>query len=262
MKMVRSDRSSSGVIFTLETESGFRDVVFITGSYGLDENVVQGKVDPDEFYVHKPTFRQGHRAVLRRSLGQKQLTMTLAGGHTGATTQDDPTPPEQRRRFCITDEEVLDLAGYALIIEEHYSGLAGHAVPMDIEWTKDAGDGQLNIVQARPETVASRKSSSMLETYSLTGTGTVLVTGKAVGERIGTGVVRVIAADGDLRSFRPGEVLVATSTSPDWDTPARRGSTQNRCHARGRGRHPCNTDRRNAPCRAACGGAQRSARRR
>jgi pyruvate, water dikinase len=217
MKMVRSDRSASGVIFTLDTESGFRDVVFITGSYGLGENVVQGNVDPDEFYVHKPTFRQGHRAVLRRSLGQKQMTMTLATGHTGATTRDAPTSPELRARFCLTDEEVLDLAGHAMVIEDHYSGVAGHATPMDIEWAKDADDGQLYIVQARPETVASGKSASMLETYSLTGSGTALVTGKAVGERIGTGVVRVLAAYGDLRAFRPGEVLVATSTSPDWE---------------------------------------------
>jgi pyruvate,water dikinase len=217
MKMVRSDRSASGVIFTLDTESGFRDVVFITGSYGLGENVVQGKVDPDEFYVHKPTFRQGHRAVLRRSRGRKQITMTLAVGHTGSTTRDEETSPEQRARFCLTDEEVLVLSGHALVIEDHYSGQAGHAVPMDIEWAKDADDSQLYIVQARPETVASRKSASMLETYSLTGSGTVLVTGRAVGERVASGTVRVLAADGDLRAFRPGEVLVATSTSPDWE---------------------------------------------
>jgi pyruvate,water dikinase len=217
MKMVRSDRASSGVIFTLDTESGFRDVVFITGSYGLGENVVQGKVDPDEFYVHKPTFREGHRAVLRRSLGEKQLTMTLVRGHTGATTHDEPTPPEKRRRFCLQDGEVLSLADYALSIEDHYSRRARHPVPMDIEWAKHADDGRLYIVQARPETVASRKSASMLETYALTGTGTVLATGKAVGEKIGHGVVRVIASTDDLKTFRPGEVLVAQSTSPDWE---------------------------------------------
>jgi pyruvate,water dikinase len=217
MKMVRSDRASSGVIFTLDTESGFRDVVLITGSYGLGENVVQGKVDPDEFYVHKPTFRQGRRAVLRRTLGQKQLTMTLVSGHTGSTTQDEPTPPEQRERFCLVDGEILQLVDYALIIEDHYSRRAGHPVPMDIEWAKDADDGTLYIVQARPETVASRKSASMLETYALMGRGTALVTGKAVGEKIGTGVVRVIGSADDLKIFRPGEVLVARSTSPDWE---------------------------------------------
>src|SRR5487761_2741749 len=129
MKMVRSDRAASGVIFTLDTESGFRDVVFVTGSYGLGENVVQGKVDPDEFHVHKPTFRQGHRAVLRRELGRKQLTMVLAQGHTGATTRDEPTPPEAQASYCLTDPEVLTLADYAIRIEEHYSAAAGHPQP-------------------------------------------------------------------------------------------------------------------------------------
>ena len=217
MKMVRSDRASSGVIFTLDTESGFRDVVFITGSYGLGENVVQGKVDPDEFYVHKPTLRQGHRAVLRRSLGQKQLTMILAQGHTGFTTQDVATPADEQARYCLTDTEVLKLADYAVSIEDHYSSRAGHAVPMDIEWAKDADDGGLYIVQARPETVASRKTAGALETYTLVGSGKVLTSGKAVGEKIGHGVVRVITSSEDLKSFHPGEVLVASSTSPDWE---------------------------------------------
>ena len=217
MKMVCSDRAESGVIFTLDTESGFRDVVLITGSYGLGENIVQGKVDPDEFYVHKPTFRQGHRAVLRRSLGGKQLTMELAGGHTGATTQDVPTPADKRARFCLEDEAVLTLADYALAIEDHYSQVAGHAVPMDIEWARDADDRQLYIVQARPETVASRKTGAVLETYTLKQGGTVLVSGKAVGEKIGTGVVRVVRGSEDLRAFKPGEVLVAEATSPDWE---------------------------------------------
>jgi len=217
MKMVRSDRSSSGVIFTLDTESGFRDVVFITGSYGLGENIVQGKIDPDEFFVHKPTFRQGHRVVLRRLLGQKQLTMTLAKGHSGSTTRNEATAPEMRERFCLLDAEVLTLADHALAIEDHYSERAGHPVPMDIEWAKDADDGRLYIVQARPETVASRKSTSVLETYTLKGSGAVLASGKAVGEKISTGTVRVVASADDLAAFRPGEVLVARSTSPDWE---------------------------------------------
>jgi pyruvate,water dikinase len=217
MKMVRSDRASSGVIFTLDTESGFRNVVFITGSYGLGENVVQGAVDPDEFFVHKPTFLAGHRCVLRRTLGQKQITMTLAKGHTGSSTQNEETPAEKQSRFCLTDEEAVILADYALKIEAHYSLRAGHAMPMDIEWAKDADDGQLYIVQARPETVASRKSATMLETYALKGDATAIVTGKAVGEKIGVGVVRVIEAAEDLRTFQPGEVLVARSTSPDWE---------------------------------------------
>ena len=217
MKMVRSDQASSGVIFTLDTESGFRDVVFITGSYGLGENVVQGKVDPDEFYVHKPTFLQGHRAVLRRSLGQKQFAMRLAKGHVGSSTRDVPMTEAQRARFCIDDADVLTLADYAIRIEQHYSARAGHPMPLDIEWAKDAKDGKLYIVQARPETVASRRSTDTFETYALTGEGKVLVTGKAVGEKIGAGVVRVIHGTEDLHSFRPGEVLVASSTSPDWE---------------------------------------------
>jgi len=217
MKMVRSDRASSGVIFTLDTESGFRDVVFITGSYGLGENVVQGKVDPDEFYVHKPTFRQGHRAVLQRTLGGKQRTMVLAPGHVGATTADEDTKPELRGRFCLTDGEVLTLADYAIRIEDHYSSVAGHAEPMDIEWAKDAVDGRLYIVQARPETVASRRESGMLETYSLRAAAHPLVTGKSVGEKIAAGTARVIRDVGDLAAFHPGEVLIAAETRPDWE---------------------------------------------
>jgi pyruvate,water dikinase len=217
MKMVRSDRAASGVVFTLDTESGFRDVVFITGIYGLGENIVQGKVDPDEFFVHKPTFRNGHRAVLRRTLGRKQLRMQLAPGQIGATTRDVPTSEAERARFCIEDAEVLTLAEQAIRIEDHYSARAGHPVPMDIEWAKDAEDGRLYIVQARPETVASRRNGGTFESYELTGSGTPLVTGKAVGEKIGTGRVRVVTGAADLRDFVPGEVLVAGSTSPDWE---------------------------------------------
>ena len=217
MKMVRSDAAVSGVIFTLDTESGFRDVVFITGAYGLGENVVQGKVDPDEFYVHKPTFAKGFRTVLRRSLGLKQLRMRYAEGHTGATTHDEPTSEAERARFCIDDRDVLTLADYAIRIEQHYSAHVGHAVPLDIEWAKDADDHKLYIVQARPETVASRRSSDVFERYELTGDGTVLVSGKAVGEKIGTGPVHLIRGIDDLRTFQPGEVLVASATSPDWE---------------------------------------------
>ena len=217
MKMVRSDMAASGVIFTLDTESGFRDVVFITGAYGLGENVVQGKVDPDEFYVHKPTFLAGHRAVLRRSLGQKQFAMRLAKGHVGSSTRDQVMTEAMRSRFCIEDSEALTLADYAIRIEQHYSAEAGHAVPMDIEWAKDAEDGKLYIVQARPETVASRRAGDTFESYTLTGDGKVLVSGKAVGEKIGSGIVRVIDNAEELRTFKPGEVLVASFTSPDWE---------------------------------------------
>lgn len=217
MKMVRSDRASSGVIFTLDTESGFRDVVLITSSYGLGENVVQGKVDPDEYFVHKPTFELGHRAVLRRVLGGKQVTMVLASGHIGSTTRDEPTPADKRAAFCLTDGEVITLAAHAVAIEKHYSKRAGHPVPMDVEWAKDADTGQLYIVQARPETVVSRKSATLLESYALTGSGPVLATGKAVGDKIGYGVVHIVTSAADLKTFKPGEVLVARSTSPDWE---------------------------------------------
>ena len=158
MKMVRSDISSSGVTFTLDTESGFRDVVFITGAYGLGESIVQGRTDPDEFYVHKPTFKKGYRAVLRRSLGKKQARMIYAEGHTGETTKTVATAEDERERYCLDDAEVLSLADFAIKVEDHYSEKAGHPMPMDIEWAKDGEDGRLYIVQARPETVASQRS--------------------------------------------------------------------------------------------------------
>src|SRR5579862_2907863 len=151
MKMVAADRASSGVMFTLDTESGFRDVVLVTGVYGIGENIVQGRADPDEFYVHKPTFEQGYSTVLRRSLGRKQLRMVY-GGRRGGGTRNLRTGRAEREKFCISDAEVLELAGAAIAIERHYSDLAGHPVPMDIEWAKDADDGLLYIVQARPET--------------------------------------------------------------------------------------------------------------
>ena len=217
MKMVRSDQASSGVVFTLDTESGFPDVVFVTGAWGLGENIVQGRVDPDEFYVHKPTFRAGHRCVLRRSLGGKQRKLVYADGHGANSTVNVDTPMAERERFCIDDAEVLKLADYALRIEEHYSGLAGHDVPMDIEWAKDGPDGDLFIVQARPETVASRKGAAAFETFRLQGSGPVLLVGRAVGEKAASGAVCVIADPKDLGIFRAGDVLVAETTSPDWE---------------------------------------------
>jgi len=217
MKMVRSDRAASGVIFTLDTESGFRDVVLVTGSWGLGENIVQGKVDPDEFHVHKPTFLRGHRAVLRRNLGAKQLSLVCREAGSGDSTVNVETPLPDRDRFCLSDSEVLALADDALRIEAHYSGRAGHAMPMDIEWAKDGDDGRLYIVQARPETVASRKTAATFETYRLKGAGRVLFTGRAVGEKVASGTVRRIAGVQQLASFRPGEILVAETTSPDWE---------------------------------------------
>jgi pyruvate, water dikinase len=217
MKMVRSDLAASGVIFTLDTESGFPDVVFITGSYGLGDNIVQGTVDPDEFYVHKPTFAKGYRAIVRRALGKKQLRMVYARRHGMNSTRNMPTRPADRARFCIGDEDVLKLADYALRIESHYSQVAGRQMPMDIEWAKDGEDGALYVVQARPETVASRRSAQALETYSLKGSGHVLASGRAVGEKIAAGIVRIIRDKRDLESFEPGGVLVADTTTPDWE---------------------------------------------
>ena len=215
MKMVRSDLAASGVIFTLDTESGFRDVVFVTGAYGLGENIVQGAVDPDEFYVHKPTFNSGFRAVLSRRLGGKEKRMIYAKGH--ATTRNVKTPAADRKRFCIGDADVLELAQCAIVVEKHYSDNAGAPTPMDVEWAKDGGDGELYIIQARPETVASRRTPEALESYTLKSTGKAVATGRAVGEKIAAGKVRLITNERDLRSFKPGEILVAPATSPDWE---------------------------------------------
>jgi pyruvate,water dikinase len=215
MKMARSDLAASGVMFTLDTESGFRDVVFVTGAYGLGENIVQGSVEPDEFYVHKPTFKTGSRAVLSRRLGAKDKRMVYGRGHS--TTRNVSTSATERRRFCISDQDVLKLAGYAIAVEDHYSAKAASPMPMDIEWAKNGKDGELYIIQARPETVASQKSPAALENYILKSAGLKLATGRAVGEKIAAGKVRRIATKQDLRAFRPGEVLVAPSTSPDWE---------------------------------------------
>jgi pyruvate,water dikinase len=217
MKMVRSDLAASGVIFSLDTESGFRDVVLVTAAYGLGENVVQGTVDPDEFYVHKPTLRQGFRAVLRRLLGRKQLTMIYGADDAAAATQNVATPETRRARFCITDDEVLRLADYALLIEEHYGARVGHDMPMDTEWAKDGLDGRLYVVQARPETVVSQKEGQVLEDYALTGQGAIVVTGRSVGTKIAAGPARVIAGPADLEALGHGDVLVSDTTSPDWE---------------------------------------------
>ena len=217
MKMVRSDLAASGVIFSLDTESGFTDVVFITGSYGLGENVVQGAVDPDEFYVFKPTFESGHRAVLRRALGSKKIKMVYAVGGGRETTRNVPTPNADRERFCISDDEVLTLADYAIKVEKHYSAKAGKSRPMDMEWAKDGTDGQLYMVQARPETVVSQRRGNMLETYALKAAGKVLASGRSVGEKIATGTVRIVTDLTHLAEFKPGEVLVADTTTPDWE---------------------------------------------
>jgi pyruvate, water dikinase len=214
MKMVRADSAASGVTFTLDTESGFRDVVFITGVYGLGENIVQGTVDPDEFYVHKPTFRAGHRVVLSRLLGRKQMRMVYAGN---GGTKNIGVPEAERARFCLTDPEVLKLAGDAIKIEDHYSAKARHSTPMDIEWAKDGDDGELYIIQARPETVASQRAPTAYETFTLASIGAVLLEGKAVGEKIAAGPVRIVANTQQLANFKAGDVLVAETTTPDWE---------------------------------------------
>jgi pyruvate,water dikinase len=218
MKMVRADLASAGVIFTLDTETGFRDVVFVTGAYGLGENVVQGTVDPDEFYVFKPTLRAGKRAVLRRNLGGKEVRMVYAPAGDRGTTRNVPTGPDERARYCLDDAGVLELADAALRIEEHYGAQAGHPVPMDIEWARDGVDGLLYIVQARPETVASRRAATRLEEYRLDGKGPLLASGRAVGSKVASGKARVIAHASQLGQFRPGEILVAETTMPDWGT--------------------------------------------
>ena len=211
MKMVRSDLAASGVFFSLDTESGFRDVVFITGAYGLGENVVQGAVDPDEFYVHKPTFEAGHRAVLRRLLGDKAVKMVFVEGETKHTVRNVPTPKSDREHYCIGDEDVLELADYAIKIERHYGR------PMDMEWAKDGLDGQLYVVQARPETVASQRKPTELETYVLEAGGEIVTEGRSVGEKIACGDARVIKDLTHLSEFEPGEVLVSDITTPDWE---------------------------------------------
>ena len=216
-KMVRSDLASSGVIFSIDTETGFKDAVFITGAWGLGENVVQGAVDPDEFYVHKPTFRDGYRAVLRRVLGAKKVKMVYATGRTREATLNKPTSKEERERYCLADSQVLTLADYAIKIEDHYSRRNGHLTPMDIEWALDGVDSELYIVQARPETVASQRLATVFEEYLVKGQGKVLATGRAVGTKCAVGRVRIIKDARHLSEFRPGEVLVADTTTPDWE---------------------------------------------
>jgi pyruvate,water dikinase len=229
--MVRSDLGASGVMFTLDTDSGFRDVVFITASWGLGETVVQGAVNPDEFYVYKPTLRAGHQPILRRTLGAKAIKMTYA-------SQDEPhrrvvtveVPEDDRARFCLTDADVLELARQALVIEDHYG------CPMDIEWGKDGQDGRIYVLQARPETVQSRAGRT-LQRYSLKGKGRVLAEGRSIGHRIGSGPARIIRNVQEMSRVETGDVLVAEMTDPDWEPVMKRAAAivTNRggrtCHA-------------------------------
>lgn len=222
MKMVRSDIGESGVMFSIDSETGFKDVVFINAAYGLGENIVQGSIAPDSFYVHKPTFKKGYRAVLRRRLGSKALKMIFSEGINQDNlsveyTKNIDTPKEEKEKFCINDDDVLLLADYAIKIEEHYSKQAGYLKPMDMEWAKDGVDGHIYIVQARPETVESRKEARHLEIYRLKEQSKVLLTGQAVGTKIGAGKVCKIVDPSNLKDFKAGDVLVAETTSPDWE---------------------------------------------
>jgi pyruvate,water dikinase len=228
--MVRSDVGASGVLFTLDTESGFRDVVFVTSSYGLGEMVVQGAVNPDEFYVYKPTLRQGKPAILRRTLGSKLLRMVYSD-QPGERVRIEDTPEALRAKFSLTDADVQELAKQSLVIEDHYGR------PMDIEWAKDGITGKLYIVQARPETVKSRAHVTQIERYALAGRGEVLSQGRAIGQKIGAGTARVVRSLADMARVQPGDVLVADMTDPDWEPVMKRASAivTNRggrtCHA-------------------------------
>ncbi|MFM8461026.1 MAG: phosphoenolpyruvate synthase [Polynucleobacter victoriensis] len=230
-RMVRSDKAASGVMFTLDTESGFQDAVFITSSYGLGETVVQGAVNPDEFYVFKPILAAGKYPIIRRSLGSKLIQMQFtAPGETGRVKTVD-VPLEQRNRYSISDEDVSELARYAMIIEKHYQR------PMDIEWGKDGIDGKIYILQARPETVKSQAHGKVEMRYKLKGNSTVLTTGRAIGQKIGTGTVRVVKDASEMDRVQPGDVLVADMTDPNWEPVMKRAAAivTNRggrtCHA-------------------------------
>lgn len=210
-RMVRSDLACAGIAFTIEPDSGFRDIILISGVYGLGENIVQGAVTPDEFYVFKPTLRAGKNPVVMKKLGEKAKTMVYAAEGSAENTLNTETPPEKRRRFVLSDEEVRTLAGWSLRIEEHYDK------PMDVEWAKDGRTGELFIVQARPETVVSRRNPYQVTEYKLAGKGKMLAKGQAVGNKITSGVARVLNSPADSDKIRQGEILVTDITSPDWD---------------------------------------------
>jgi pyruvate,water dikinase len=236
-RMVRSDLAAAGVMFSIDTETGFADAVLINAGYGLGENVVLGAINPDEFYVFKPTLKTGHRPILRKRLGSKEQKLVYDTGG-GKMTRNVPVDAMDRARFAITDDEILTLARWACVIEDHYTKKRGSFSPMDIEWAKDGRTGTLHIVQARPETVQSQKGTGAIETYRLKARpGEPIVTGRSVGDRIGQGPVRVIKSVKDLHRFRDGEVLVADKTDPDWEPSMKKAAAivTNRggrtCHA-------------------------------
>lgn len=234
--MVRSDLAASGVMFSIDTETGFSDVVLINASYGLGENIVQGSVNPDEYYVYKPTLKQGFRPILQKILGSKEFKLIYDIGGS-KMVKNIPVPSEDRDRFALSDDEILNLSKWACIIEDHYSKKAGHKKPMDMEWAKDGKTGELFIVQARPETVQSRKKNDSIESYHLTTKGKILISGRSVGEKVAKGKVRVIKEAKDLNQLLQGEVLVTDKTDPDWEPAMKRAAAiiTNRggrtCHA-------------------------------
>ncbi|MGV8162875.1 MAG: phosphoenolpyruvate synthase [Candidatus Nanoarchaeia archaeon] len=215
-KMVRSDLAVSGVMFSIDTETGFKDAVLVTGSYGLGENIVLGAVNPDEFYVFKPTLKQGLKPIINRKLGTKQQKL-IYDNQGNKPTKNISVPEDERKLFCMSDDEVLQLAKWACIIEDHYSEKAGHFKPMDMEWAKDGSTGELFIVQARPETVQSRKDMTKLIQYSLKQKGKILATGRSVGSKIGKGPSNIIKDAKNINQFKKGEVLVTEMTDPDWE---------------------------------------------
>jgi pyruvate,water dikinase len=222
-KMVRSDLATSGVMFSIDTETGFKDAALITAAYGLGENVVQGAVNPDEYLVFKPTLKQGYKPILQKRLGTKEIKMVYDLGGT-KLTKNVSVSPAQRNKFALNDDEILQLANWSCIIEDHYSQVRATATPMDIEWAKDGITGELFIVQARPETVQSQKSKTVLRSYQLQERGDVLLTGRSVGEMIGQGQARVILDVHQIGMFQPGEVLVTNRTDPDWEPIMKKAS--------------------------------------
>ncbi|MBE9169391.1 phosphoenolpyruvate synthase [Pleurocapsales cyanobacterium LEGE 06147] len=222
-KMVRSDLASSGVMFSIDTETGFKNAALITAAYGLGENVVQGAVNPDEYFVFKPTLQQGYRPILEKRLGSKEIKMVYDVGG-GKLTKNVPVSEPDRKKYALADDEILTLAKWACIIEDHYSQVRGKFTPMDIEWAKDGLTGELFIVQARPETVQSQKSGNVLKNYKLKGTSDILARGRAVGETIGQGKARVILDVHKLDEFQQGEVLVTNKTDPDWEPIMKKSS--------------------------------------
>ncbi len=215
-RMVRSDLATAGVMFSIDTETGFRDAVLINAAYGLGENVVQGSVNPDEYYVFKPTLKQGYRPILQKMLGTKEFKLVYDTGG-GKMVKNLPVSPDERAKFAVTDEDILTLARWACVVEDHYTSKRGVPSPMDMEWAKDGLTGELFIVQARPETVQSRKKGQLLETYRLEERGKVLIEGRSVGDKIAQGPVRVIKSVHQIHEFREGEVLVTDKTDPDWE---------------------------------------------